>query len=126
MQVLSPTYVTRIDTNQIAYEPREVLFYRVLVLDRYNLRPPSQPVKLRVVLLNPKSEVALERISPSGDGGILAGELPIGEKCLAGNYVLQVIPAPGETMPIQTASHRLEVVREVRVPDIQFDKKDGY
>src|ERR1051325_334628 len=48
IRVQAPTYVTRIDTNKNLYQINDVLFFRVLVLDRFSLMPPAQPILVRV------------------------------------------------------------------------------
>jgi hypothetical protein len=122
LKILAPTYVTRIDTNKIAYQIKDVLFFRVLVLDRYSLKPPSRPVPLRVELLKPDGKRARAVDMPTGDGGVLACEFAIDEKFIDGNYTLNVRPLDPAETGVQAASQRLEVVRELRLPDFQFDK----
>jgi hypothetical protein len=122
VQMLAPTFVTRIDTNKIAYQIKDVLFFRVLVLDRYSLRPPSRPVLLRVELQKPDGKPARWMEMPTGEGGVLASEFAIDDKFIDGNYTLNVRPVDPAETNVQAASQRLEVVRELRVPDFQFDK----
>ena len=122
LKILAPTYVTRIDTNKIAYQIKDVLFFRALVLDRYSLQPPSRPVPLRVELLKPDGKTARSADMATGNGGLLAGEFAIDEQFADGNYTLNVHAVDAAETSVQAASQRLEVVRELRLPDIQFDK----
>jgi hypothetical protein len=122
VQMLAPTYVTRIDTNKIAYQLKDVLFFRVLVLDRFSLQPPSQPVPLHVELLNPQGQIVRSFDAATGAGGILAKEFLIDEKFGDGNYTLSVRSADPAKAHVQSVSQRLEIVRDLRVPDFQFDR----
>jgi hypothetical protein len=117
-----PTYVTRVDTNKAVYQINDVLFFRVLVLDRCSLQPPAQPILLRVRLKNPKDETVAQLDAPTSEGGILAREFPIAQSFLAGGYTLSVSPLdPAQTL-VQSATQKLEVVRDLRTPDIQLDQ----
>ena len=81
-QAPAPSYVA-INTNKMAYPIRDVLFFRVLVLDRYSLKPPSQPVMVHVKLLNPKDEIVRQWLSPTGDGGVGGGRVAAMERFAA-------------------------------------------
>ncbi len=120
--VPAASHVARIDISKMAYQIHDVLFFRVLVLDRTTLTPPVDPVLVNLKLLNPKAEVVREMQVPTGPGGIIAGEWGIEEQFLAGHYQLQVSAAAGAPALQQTAQ-QLEVVRELRVPEIQFDQQ---
>jgi hypothetical protein len=124
VRIEAPTYVTRIDTNKSAYQFKDVLFFRVLVLDRYSLQPPTQPIGLRVELVDPKSRAVRSLDMLTGDGGVLAREFAVDDKFLEGIYRLNVRPLDPAKTPLQPASQRLEIVRELRVPAIQFDRDD--
>lgn len=123
VQVLAPTYATRIDTNKIGYQLKDVLFFRVLVLNRYTLQPPAQPLALRVELAR-DGQVVRSLTRSTADGGIIAGEFAIDEKFAEGMYTLIARPANPATGNLQTAMQRLEIAREPRPPDIQFDRDD--
>jgi hypothetical protein len=126
IRVMPPTYVTRIDTNKVVYQVGDVLFFRTLVLDRYSLQPPVQPILLRVELKDPADKVVARLDLATSEGGILAKEFPIAEAFLAGNYSLTVTPRdPAQTL-VQSASHKLEVVRDLRMPDIELDENRRY
>jgi len=117
-----PTYVTRVDTNKIAYQIDDVLFFRVLVLDRCSLQPPAQPILVRVELKNPKNEVVARIDAATSEGGIFAREFPIARTFLAGSYTLNVSPLdPAQTL-VQSAMQKLEVVRDLRTPEILLDQ----
>jgi hypothetical protein len=122
VQVLPPTYATRIDANKIAYQVKDVLFFRVLVLERFSLLPPTQPIPMHVELLDPQGQIVRSLLKSTGAGGILADELNIDENFSDGNYTLNVRPADPAKTSVQLASRHLEVVRELRLPDFQFDK----
>ncbi len=123
IRVRTPTYVTRIDTNKILYQSNDVLFFRVLVLDRYSLLPPAQPILVRVALIDPKNQVVAQLDLATAEGGIVAREFPITEKFLAGQYTLTVDPLEAGQTPVQPATHRLEVVRDLRTPDLLVDQR---
>ena len=88
-----------------------MLFFRVLVLDRYSLTPPDQPIKMRAALQNPAGQTATFVDLPTGEGGILAGELPIAEDFAAGAYTLHVSAL--DQANVRIASQVLEIVREL-------------
>jgi hypothetical protein len=92
LHVAQPEYAPRIDINKIVYQIKETVYFRVLLLDRFLLTPPGQPMLLRVELRNPANDIVKETLMWTGDGGILAGELPIEDQFLAGSYVLRVAP----------------------------------
>ena len=79
----APSYVTRIDTNKAAYQIRDVLFFRVLVLERYALQPPTQPILMQVELLDPKGQTVRSLETPTGDGGTLARAFAIDETLIS-------------------------------------------
>lgn len=111
-------YVACLHTNQSIYQPREVLYFRVLVLDRQSLTPPEQPIRMRASLKNPSGRVAAHVDLQAIEGGILAGELPIMEDAAAGLHMLHVAPlAPAS---VQAVSQTIEVVRGV--PGIRLDQ----
>jgi hypothetical protein len=117
LRVQAPSHVTRIDTNKNIYQIKDVLFFRVLVLDRHTLQPPARPIPMRVELVHDKKVVrALDQ--KTGDGGVLAAEFAIEEKFAEGEYALLVRCADVQTA-VQSASARLEVVRDL--PGIRLD-----
>lgn len=119
VKVQAPTYVTRIDTNKLLYQSRDVLFFRVLVLDRCTLQPPSQPIPMRVALVHDKKPVrTLEQ--KTGVGGILAAEFAVEEAYPEGSYTLEVSPIDPSKTTVQSASAPLEFVRDL--PGIRLDQ----
>ena len=77
MQVLAPTYVARIDTNKIAYQLKDVLFFRAVVLDRYALQPPSDAIALRIELRHTQTKKLVQAFDlATGDGGIVCAISP--------------------------------------------------
>jgi hypothetical protein len=121
IRVKAPTYVTRVDTNKAIYQINDVLFFRVLVLDRYSLLPPVQPILVRVALKDPKNEVVASLDLATSEGGIVAREFPIASKFLAGIYTLTVDSLDPAQTAVQSAAQRIEVVRDILVPDVQLD-----
>ena len=128
IRLLAATYVSRIDTNKIAYQVKDVLFFRVLVLDRYSLRPPSESIPMRVELLNVKGESlrSIDMSTGAGGGGILASEFAIDEKFQPGQYTLNVQPIDAAKTDVQPATQRLEFVRELPGQDLVRFDKDSY
>jgi hypothetical protein len=123
VRIVPPTYVTRIDTSKIAYQLRDVLFFRVLVLERFTLQPPAHGVPMHVELIGPQGLAVRWLDLPTGAGGVLAGEFLIDDKFAEGTYTLKVRPAD-PNQAVQSAALRVEIARELRVPDIQFDRDD--
>ncbi len=114
LHVQAPSFVTRIDTNKNIYQVKDVLFFRVLVLDRHTLQPPAQPLRMHVDLVHDKKVVrSLEQ--DTGAGGILAAEFAVEEKFIEGEYTLNV----RSHAAVQSASARLEIVRAL--PGIRLD-----
>jgi hypothetical protein len=116
VQQMPPSYVTRLDTNKAIYQVGEVLFYRALVVDRYTLRPPPQPIAMKATLLNSKGQAEKQRQLATRSGGILAGELPIDKDIQTGEHVLAIEPALPQTTSVQPVTQRLQIVRDLRVP----------
>lgn len=121
MRLQAPTYVTRVDTNKVAYQTNDVIFFRVLVLDRYSLLPPAQPILVRVALKNPQDQTVAMVDLPTGEGGIAAKEFKVAEQFVSGSYTLSVEPLDARQTPVQSTQQRLEVVRDLRSPDIVLD-----
>ena len=112
IHVQAPSFVTRLDTNKLLYQSRDVLFFRVLVLDRFTLQPPSQPVAVRIALIhNKKSLRTLEH--KTGAGGVLAAEFAVEEGYPEGSYTLEVSPFDADKAQVQATSVPLEIVREI-------------
>lgn len=126
LRLLDPTYVTRIDTNKIAYQMKDVLFFRVLALDRYSLQPPNQPIPMRVELVNAKGQAVRTLELPTGDGGILAREFAIDDMIQDGTYTLNVRPVDAVKTSVQPASQRVEIVRQLPTPESIVADKDRY
>jgi hypothetical protein len=122
MRVLAPTFATRLDTNKIAYPLKDVLFFRVVVLDRFSLTPPSESIALRVDLLDPRGTAVRSLDMQTGAGGVAANEFAIDEKFTAGAYTLSVRAADAKHAQILPTSQRLDVVRELIIPDLVLDK----
>jgi hypothetical protein len=117
LRVQAPSHVTRIDTNKNIYQVKDVLFFRVLVLDRHTLQPPVKAIPMHVELVH-NSKVIRALDQPTGDGGVLAAEFAIEEKFAEGEYTLLVRSAEAQTA-VQSASARLEIVRDL--PGIRLD-----
>jgi hypothetical protein len=118
VRVPAPSYVTRLDINKTAYQLKDVVFFRALVLDRCSLTPPSRKFAMRAELKNPAGMTAAFVELETREGGILAGELPIAEHFPAGPYTLHVRPT--KSPEVQSVAQGLEVVREL--PGIRLDQ----
>jgi hypothetical protein len=125
IRILEPTFVTRIDTNKIVYQLKDVLFFRALILDRYSLTPPAKPIPMRVTLNDSKNQVVRTVDLPTGDGGIVASSFLIDEKVQTGNYTLHVQPIDAQAR-VQSAAQRLEIMRELPVQILVRLDKDKY
>ncbi len=119
VRVHAPEYVACINTNKNTYQLKDVLFFRVVVLDRYSLVPPSEPIKMRAELRNPLGAPAAYIDLQTAAGGVLAGELPIVEDFLAGTYTLHVATSEATKRNVQPATQSIEVVREL--PGLRLD-----
>jgi Putative zinc-finger len=114
LRVQAPSFVTRIDTNKSIYQVKDVLFCRVLVLDRHTLQPPTQPIHMHVELIHGKT-VVRSIDQDTAAGGILAAEFAVDEKFAEGEYTLSARSADA----VQSASARIEIVRAL--PGIRLD-----
>ncbi|HZZ78939.1 MAG TPA: zf-HC2 domain-containing protein, partial [Gemmataceae bacterium] len=118
LHVSAASHVVRIDTNKNIYQTKDVLFFRVLVLDRHTLQPPTQPIEMHVELRhNQKTIRSLEQAT--GPGGIIASEFAIEEKFAEGEYTLLARAADPKTVDVRTVSVPVEVVRDL--PGIRLD-----
>ena len=122
VRILTPTYVTRLDTNKIAYQFNDVLFFRVLVLDRTTMQPPTEPIPMRVELMNPQGEAVRSLDMLTGAGGTLGREFAIDNKFREGNYSLNVRPLDPTKTQVQAVSQGLEIVRKLLMPEFKFDQ----
>jgi len=120
INIAAPTYVTRIDTSKVAYQLRDMLFFRALVVDRYSLMPPRDPIALRVELRTPAGQIAKAFNASTGDGGMMAGEIVIDEKYAVGGYTLHVRPAEDKA-PVQSSSQQFVIAKDLRAPDLVLD-----
>jgi hypothetical protein len=121
---IAPTsYVTRIDTNKIAYQHNDVLFFRAVVLDRVKLTPPADPIAMQVELVNPKGEAVRSLDLWTGAGGILGREFAIDDKLVEGQYSLRVRSLEAAKVNVQPAAQPLAIVRKVIAPEFRFDQE---
>lgn len=120
VQVPAPSYVARIDTSKLLYPSKDVLFFRVLVLDRVTLQPPGKAIALHVTLMHDNKVIrSLQR--NTGPGGILAAEFAVEESFPEGSYALEVHPVDAAQANVQTATARVEIVRDL--PGIRLDEQ---
>ncbi len=123
LRTLAPSYAVRLDTSKLAYQVRDVLFFRAVVLDRYTLLPPAQPVAMRVELLNSAGQPVRSLDMPTGDGGIVAREFAIDDSMATGSYVLRVRPADTARRDVPSVAQPVEIVRELSIPDLVFNQE---
>src|SRR5262249_16162588 len=112
--------------NKIAFQVKDVLFFRVLVLDRCTLKPPDRPMPMHIDLMDAGNKTVRSLDLTTSDGGILAGEIAIDDKFQPGAYTLQARPIDPARDGIQAASYRLEVVRELPLQNLIRLNKDQY
>ncbi|MBI2804073.1 MAG: hypothetical protein HYX68_03715 [Planctomycetes bacterium] len=122
LRTTSRTFVTRIDTNKIVYQHRDVLFFRVLILDRFSMQPPVDPIPLRIELVNTAGRPVRSLNLSTAAGGVLANEFAIDDQMEPGAYTLMVRPADAARKDIQPVSQRLDLVRELALPDLVLDR----
>ena len=118
LHVLAPSFVTRIDTNKNIYQVKDVLFFRILVLDRHTLQPPAQPIRMHVELVHDKT-VVRSFDQDIGAGGTLAAEIAVEDKFAEGAYTLNVRSVDPAQAAVQSASARIDIVRTL--PGIRVD-----
>ncbi|MFO0864029.1 MAG: zf-HC2 domain-containing protein [Gemmataceae bacterium] len=109
LAVAPSNYVAHLAASKTTYLPSEVLFFRVLVLQRYSLKPPEKPVPLRVALVDVNGNRVLERALASGQGGIAAGELSLLPSLAGGTYTLEAF---GDGADVVAVRRPVELVRE--------------
>ncbi len=114
-------YVARIDTNKAVYAIPDVLFCRVMILDRYGLQPPTHAIPLHLDLINPAGKVVRSAEAHTGVGGIVTAEFALEENYLAGSYALKIRPAESAEDQIQIATSTIDVLRDLNAPGVQFD-----
>jgi len=90
IEVKGPEHALHLATNKSLYRPGEKVRFRTLVLDRFLLKPPAQPVALHVSLLNEQGVVAVPPIDVTAVGGIAAGEVHLPASLVEGTYSLQI------------------------------------
>lgn len=115
------TYVARIDTNKAVYAIPDVLFCRVLILDRYGLQPPTHAIPLHVDLVNPTGKIVRSIEAHTGAGGIVTAEFTLEEDYPAGSYALKIRPSEPARDHVQVATSNIDVLRDLNTPAIQFD-----
>lgn len=113
-----PAHVAHLATNKSIYQLGEVLFFRVLALESFSLKPPAQPVNVDVSLVDPAGKPAKRLSLATAAGGIAAGELALTPELVSGNYVLEVKGAN-----VTSVRRPLELVRDLP-PQLQFDRPE--
>jgi hypothetical protein len=111
LAVAPSNYVAHLAVNKTIYQATDVLFFRALVLQRFSLKPPEKPIRLRVALLDANGNRVLERAIVSSDGGIAAGELSLLPTLAAGPYVLEAV-GDGAESDVVTVRRPIELVRD--------------
>ncbi|MBX9680409.1 MAG: zf-HC2 domain-containing protein [Gemmataceae bacterium] len=111
LAVAPSNYVAHLAANKATYLPSEVLFFRVLVLQRYSLKPPEKPIPIRVGLLDGNGNRVLDRVVASGEGGIAAGELSLLPSLAGGAYMLE-ITGDGPENDVVAVRRAIELVRD--------------
>ena len=120
VSVQPPSFVSCLNTSKTAYQLKDVLFFRVLVLDRCALTPPGQAIALRAELKDPAGKTVAYADGQTGEGGVFAGELPIVENFAAGTHTLHVAPTRLDQANVQPAWQTIDVIREM--PALRVDQ----
>ena len=111
LAVAPSNYVAHLAANKTTYLPNDVLFFRVLVLQRYSLKPPEKPIPIRVGLVDANGNRVLDRAIASGEGGIAAGELSLLPSLPGGPYTLEAI-GEGSENDVVAVRRSIELVRD--------------
>lgn len=121
LRVTEPTNASHLALNKSIYYVGEVLFFRTLTLDRYNLKPPEQALPLRFTLLDAQGRAVKELQGQTGPGGVSGGELALTQDLMAGNYSFQVAAAAHNQGLVVPQTRNLEILRG-ETPQIEFDR----
>lgn len=119
--VAEPVQTSFLALNKVVYAIGDVLFFRGLTVDRFNLKPPAQPVPLRYALVDDAGRTRRELSGQTNAGGISGGELALTPDLPSGVYELQVGAAPGSKSQVIPQTRRLEILRG-DTPQIAFDR----
>ncbi len=120
VQLEGPEYVTHVAVSQSVYEAGELLFFRSVTLERFILKPPAQPLRLRFILRNAQGQEVKALAGPTAEGGIGGGEFAITGDVPDGDYTLEVTAAD-PYVRLAAARRRLEI-RHPHSPRIQLDR----
>ncbi len=116
------THVLHLALNKSMYQFGEVVFFRALVLERYSLKPPSEPVLLKFALVNPQGKVKFEVEAKTGPGGIAAGEFALVAGLATGVYSIQATSADPKVHVVEAQSRGLEVIERLSDIEIRPDR----
>jgi Putative zinc-finger len=111
LPVSEPSHASHLALDKSLYYAGDVVFFRALTLDRFSLKPPSQPLLLRFTLHDANGRPVKELSRKTGPGGISGGELAITPDLPGGMYTLTVTTAPGMKTTLLPAHRKLEIVR---------------
>jgi hypothetical protein len=141
LTLAAPEYVTHLYTDRPMYRPGETVHFRSLTLDRFNLKPAQEDLRLRFHITDPNNGVVpgsqvegVARIAADANGpplmgpdaqplrGIGAGEFHIPPGLAGGQYMLHVAEASGRFPP----ERRRFIIHQWQAPrinkEITFDR----
>ncbi|GEM_PF-4504880 len=124
IRVSPANHVVHLALNKSMYQLGEVVFFRALALERYNLKPPSQPLPLKVALVNAEGKSVLNVDTAAGPGGMASGEFALVSTLPAGMYTMQVVAADPK-LQIQAQTRQVEIVEQLSDLDIR-PERDSY
>lgn len=116
----SPEHLAHLALNKSIYQVGEVVFFRALVLQSFNLKLPERALPVQVSLIDAQGKTVKQLALATGAGGVAAGELALTQDLLAGTYVLEVKAKDGTTAMVPQR-RQLEVLRDLP-PQLQFDR----
>ena len=118
-----PVYVMHLATNKSSYNNKEPLFFRIVALEEYSLKPIATPIALRYSLKDMDGKTVKEFDGKTGPGGIGSGEFEIANDIPSGTYNLEAAAKTGSSIVSQP--RQLEILRET-TPRLVLEKNYYY
>lgn len=92
-----PVYLTHLATDKPMYQPGETVRFRALILDRFRLQPPREPLQVSLAVLDPQGAELATFAGPSQLKigtlpelpGMAAAEFPLPDSAAGGEYTLK-------------------------------------
>jgi hypothetical protein len=126
-----PTYLTHIALNKPVYRVGDVVLFRTLTLDRFNLKPPEREFRVNYILRDAQHRPVRQFQRQTGPDGVGGGEFALTGDLAAGEYTVEIAPAAAAGAGLAAQRRHFRVAHEqvpalagltAMQPQFQFDR----